>query len=662
MNIKITFYKFTFAFIFIFLVVIGISNNVCAEEIYKKNILILDSNHDGYKISNDFILGTKFIFKKDEEVPDFILEHMDSKRFSEKEYFESLKEMYSTKYKDKKIDLIVSIDEPAFEFLEKYHEELFKDVPVVATAVNYFDTKRIEENEEFTGILQNIEIKPTIDIALELQPKTKKIQFIMDKTSINPYYRKLADDVMKNFQGKLKYSIFETSTLTELEEEFNKLESEDGTIVFMFPTYFEDHGKYISWDHGIQSIIENSNVPVYTSWAIYLSKGIVGGKLSFAFFNASEASNLVKEVLAGTPPSQLKIKESKTAKYNFNYPVLVEKFGLDISKIPENSKVSGEPDTKVHIEKKNLYEYFVILIVFLILLIIYLLANILRRKKAEKGLKDAEKRKILLKQMEKYEKLRSEFFANISHELRTPINVITSALQYIDMVYENGKFEENKDKVFRYRDSMYQNCYRLLRLINNLIDITKIDSGYLEISKHNYNIVNVVEEVTMSVFSLVESKGINLVFDTDFEEKIMAIDPDMIERIVLNLLSNAVKFTDKGGTITVFMHDKGDEIEISVKDSGIGIPKEKLNLVFQRFVQVEETLERNKEGSGIGLSLVKSLVNLHNGEIRVESEFNNGADFIVQLPVLINDGEECADISFVKELNTEKVNIEFSEV
>lgn len=786
MKTKITFPKFIF--IFIFFVVMGTSSKIYAEELYKKNILILDSNHDGYKISNNFILGTKFIFKKDEEVPDFILEHMDSKRFNGEEYFQSLKEMYLTKYKDKNIDLIVSIDEPAFEFLEKYHEEIFPNVPVVVTAVNYFDISRIEENDNFTGILQNIEIKPTIDMALELQPDTKKIRFIMDKTSINPYYKQLADDVMKSYEGQLQYSIFETSTLTELEEEFKALELEEGTIAFMFPTYFEDHGKYISWYYGIQTIFESSNVPVYSSWAMYLSKGIVGGKLSFAFFNASEASDLVKKALAGTPPSQLEIKESMTAKYNISYPALVEKFGFDISKIPENCTINGEPDTELHIEKKDLQEYFVVFIVLLILFIIYLLANIARRKSAEKGLRESdenlrtiinatpdfillkdadgrwieandellrmfdlrevqwkaktnnqlsennkeilkidecdcddsdniefcrteyiydrknkekrifdlikiplldkgekrglvilghdithlkrseelarsiEEKKMFIKQMEESEKLRSNFFANISHELRTPINIITSALQYIDMVYDNGKMNENKDKIIRYRDSMYQNCYRLLRLINNVIDITKIDSGYFEIRKHNYNIVNVVEEITMSVFGLVESKGIKLIFDTDFEEKIIAIDPDMIERVVLNLLSNAVKFTNEGGTITVFMYDKGDKIDISVKDSGVGIPKEKFDSVFQRFVQVEETLERNKGGSGIGLSLVQSLVELHSGKIRVESEFKKGAEFIVELPILINEGEECSNISFVKELNTEKVNIEFSEI
>src|SRR3712207_4132782 len=122
----------------------------------------------------------------------------------------------------------------------------------------------------------------------------------------------------------------------------------------------------------------------------------------------------------------------------------------------------------------------------------------------------------LLNESLKYEEMRTEFFANISHELRTPLNVIFSAYQMLNVLLENENLG-NKEKVDKYMGTMKQNCYRLVRLINNLIDITKIDSGFFKLNMINVNIVNIVETITLSVAQYIESKGINLIFDTFIE-------------------------------------------------------------------------------------------------------------------------------------------------
>ena len=167
---------------------------------------------------------------------------------------------------------------------------------------------------------------------------------------------------------------------------------------------------------------------------------------------------------------------------------------------------------------------------------------------------------------------------------------------------------------------MKQNCYRLLRLVNNLIDITKIDSGFMELNLKNVNIIEVVENITLSTAEYIESKSRTIIFDTDIEEKIMAIDPEQMERVILNLISNATKFTSPGDTIEVTIYDKDKYILISIKDTGIGIPQDKLDSIFERFKQVDPLLSRRSEGSGIGLSLVKSLVEMHNGNISCKKQ------------------------------------------
>ena len=167
--------------------------------------------------------------------------------------------------------------------------------------------------------------------------------------------------------------------------------------------------------------------------------------------------------------------------------------------------------------------------------------------------------------MEKILKSQEEFFANISHELKTPLNVIYSTVQLFNMYCNNGSLDEKKDSIIKYIDSMMQNCYRLSKLINNIVDLSKIEAGFFELNLSNNNIVEVVEEIVMSVTDYTDSKGLNIIFDTDIEEKIIACDPEKIERIVLNLISNAIKFSDEGNEIFVDIKDKNEFVEISVK-------------------------------------------------------------------------------------------------
>ncbi|WP_179632151.1 PocR ligand-binding domain-containing protein [Clostridium peptidivorans] len=265
-----------------------------------------------------------------------------------------------------------------------------------------------------------------------------------------------------------------------------------------------------------------------------------------------------------------------------------------------------------------------------------------------------------------YEKLRTDFFANLSHELRTPLNIILTSLQVANIILEDmskTNKSENLQKLFRYKNLIKQNSYRLIRLVNNLIDITKIDAGYFQVFPKNCNIVSLVEDIALSVTEYAKNKDINLVFDTNVEEKIMACDEDKIERIILNLLSNSLKFTPKGGEIKVNFEDQDTNILISVEDNGIGIPKDKLESIFDRFVQVDKSLSRNNEGSGIGLSLIKSLVELHRGKIWVESNWGYGSKFFIKLPVKVLSQEENENVNISSGTNKgEKINIEFSDI
>ena len=263
--------------------------------------------------------------------------------------------------------------------------------------------------------------------------------------------------------------------------------------------------------------------------------------------------------------------------------------------------------------------------------------------------------------MEKALKLQGEFLVNISHELKTPLNVICATAQLFNMYCTSGSLDEKKDTIIKYIESINQNSYRLSKIINNIVDLSKIEAGFFKLNLSNNNIVEVVEEIVMSVTDFTDSKGLNIIFDTDVEEKIIACDTEKIERIVLNLISNAIKFSDKGDEILVAFKDKNEFVEISVSDNGIGIEEKNLDMIFDRFRQVDKSLSRNAEGTGVGLSLVKSIVELHGGTISVESKFGKGSKFIVTIPSRKVVNENMMYSSKVPSTN-QSIRVELSDV
>lgn len=289
---------------------------------------------------------------------------------------------------------------------------------------------------------------------------------------------------------------------------------------------------------------------------------------------------------------------------------------------------------------------------------------IITAKDVSEQRKQEEERKNL-KEAVQMESLKNEFFANISHEFRTPLNIILGTMQLMQRNVENNKITWDKSlNLESHINYIKQNSYRLLRLVNNLIDITSIESGYYKLQLGNYNIVDIVENITLSVAQYTKDHGINLIFDTNCEEKIIACDPEKIERVVLNLLSNAIKYTDIDGYIYVDLQINDENVKISVKDNGVGISKDKLDVIFDRFKKIDNNLNRKCEGSGIGLSLVKSLVELQGGDIYVESKLGEGSMFTFELPIrYLNDSSQIIQNREIsKSTQIEKCNIEFSDI
>lgn len=290
--------------------------------------------------------------------------------------------------------------------------------------------------------------------------------------------------------------------------------------------------------------------------------------------------------------------------------------------------------------------------------------QVIYRKTVEEQTKTIRAQKERLEKMnialKKTLEMKDEFLSVISHEFRTPLNVINAAIQAIDLLCKNELTERSQ----KYLGMIKLNTFRQLRLVNNLLDITRADAGQIKIYKKNIDIVFLTKAITESVHAYASHKGIDISFISSISEKIINIDDEKYERILLNLLSNAIKFTPEGKAITVKLTFKKGKIYVEVKDMGIGIPKNKLDVIFDRFGQVESSLSRQAEGTGIGLSLVKKFVEALGGSIIVKSKVGKGSTFIMQLPAepIVEESDEKEMTELLGNRLIQTTHVEFSDI
>lgn len=275
--------------------------------------------------------------------------------------------------------------------------------------------------------------------------------------------------------------------------------------------------------------------------------------------------------------------------------------------------------------------------IYLVIAILFIINNKYKLKYLDRLVKSRTKE--LEEQMIKNEELynnnikieenKNKYLVNLSHELRTPLNVISSTNQ---LLLELSKKDNIKsDKLAYYIDISERNCNRLLNLVNNILDNTKLQSKMYTLNLKEVDIIYLVEETSLTLIDYIKSKSIELIIDPEVEEKVILCDDYEIERCIVNLVSNAAKFTPEGGNITITIKDLDDKVMISVLDTGVGIEEKYHKTIFDRFNQVDN--DEAKGGSGLGLSITSKIVELHKGEIYVESKVGEGSNFVIILPV-----------------------------
>lgn len=282
--------------------------------------------------------------------------------------------------------------------------------------------------------------------------------------------------------------------------------------------------------------------------------------------------------------------------------------------------------------------------------------NIKRKLKTE--LEGLSKEEVIEKYMDLYENkiAQEDFILNISHDLRSPLSVILGILQCYKNEYDELKAEEHMNIVKR-------NCYKILKLINNIIDSTKLQQRHFKINRQNIDIINLIEWNISSIDKYAKIKNISLVFDTNVEECIVAVDISAFDRIIMNLISNAIKFSKENSCVFINTWKEEKYITISVKDEGIGIPQNEQKTIFNRFIQSTKNNRNEYSGSGIGLDLVFNLVKAHGGVVELTSTEGLGSEFRIKMPIVkVEDSMKKDKHSMDLSSKVDIFEVEFSDI
>lgn len=539
-------------------------------------------------------------------------------------------------------DLIICLDSNRLQYIENNYSNFLDDTPVI---IGLTEEKKFNLPENFGGYYMNYDFSKYMDFLLNIHPNLKKVNLLIGSNfksssiykSINSYISKNPKDIKFNF------------ITTGEENEITPLLCEKNTITIVFDSLLSNNwGKYLTSGSSystIRAISRKTTNEVYGGYREFITRFNIGGYNYDATVLAKAISDTAVSIINNT----LSIKDVGYRDVSLDNDFVINTYMNDKYHLPTDLHNTsyikiGSGETLIESSDSNKRNIIFSAIIIFSMFILFIYVH----------------NKIRLRDKEKLDLMKNNFIANLSHELRNPLNIIISTIQLFDLYLKQNKIVLKDPTIKNKFEYLKNNSNRLLKLVNNVIDITKIDAGFFNISKDNYDIVSVVENLTLSTVPYAEYKDITLIFDTDIEELYCLFDKDNIERVILNLLSNALKFTPANGNIFVTLTYNSKYLSISVKDTGIGIPREKQKFIFDRFSQLDTDKYSKGKGSGIGLALIKSVVELHNGHIEVNSLPGVGSEFIVILPIykVKNLTEQNGSSSD----SIQKTNLEYSDI
>ena len=422
--------KLLFLIILITLLLVNPVTNADYHPVENYEVLLLHSYHKSYEWTEKIDQGIKDSFAEQDIAINFKTEYLDTKNYNSEQYFNNLYNLYQNKYQGKDFDLIIISDDYGLNFLANYKENLFANTPVVFCGINNYQQVSANLDNQYTGVIENINFKDSIKTALELHPKTEKIIVLADKSISGTNNVNLVDESLADYFHQIDYKIYRFTDINRVEKVVKN--TKQGTIIFLAGIFKDKNDNLIPPEKIAEFLDSKTKQPIYSSWDFYLGHGIVGGKLVSAYHHGFKAASMGGEILRGTKPAEIKIATEEATKYMFDAQQL-NKFKISQKQLPEDSTIINEQKSYYQLNKKLVWQISIGSFI-LFFIIIVLSINILKRREAENELKGINKQlEYQLELEELIARLSTEFISielsDLGHQMEEALKLVGQDLK-----------------------------------------------------------------------------------------------------------------------------------------------------------------------------------------------------------------------------------------
>ncbi|AZN42381.1 hybrid sensor histidine kinase/response regulator [Paenibacillus albus] len=606
-----------------------------------KKVLILHSAAPDYPTTKLFADAFTSSLKASTNVTIY-QDYLDLTRYdSQPGYEQTIESLLKQKYEHNQPDLIVTTSYPTLPFMKKFGEQLFPGVPVIYAYNEYEGVIPDPMPANYSGVIGDFEVSGTIDLIMKTKPQTDKIYIVIGSSPNEQTALKMAKSETARYENQVHLEYLNGLTYSQLLDKLQNEQDVHSAILYVF--LFQDKtGKPYIPAEVVKKIIELSPMPVYSPFTQFMGNGIVGGAMhSFADLGVTAAYR-AKLILQGRPAGELETVISSNRAVQVDWRALA-KWGIKENQLPRDSEVLYKNPTIW-----EQYHWYMIggvaLAVLEFVLVMVLLLTRTLRKRAEEALREhkdhleelIEERtqELALKNIQLSEakelaesasRAKGEFLANMSHEIRTPLNAIVGYNYLLQKTVMS-------DKQLDYVDMTIQSAKGLLTIINDILDFSKVEAKMITLEHIDFDLYEVLNNISNMVSFKAFDKGLRMHISIHHEvPQVLHGDPFRLNQVLLNLVNNAVKFTEQGEvTVAVSVQEQQEKrikLQFQVTDTGIGISPAEQAQLFKTFSQGDMSTTRKYGGTGLGLVISKSLIELMGGTIALDSELGHGSCF-----------------------------------